>query len=337
MKKFFIGLSIAAIWLLIPIIFYLVGFKLTFLSPDFYKEELIENNFYTESTDLIIESLVPDTGESEFVDVQEVMTGAITPFWLQVQMEAIIDTLFLLLEKDAQISEIDLIIDFSGPHNAVDIMITDNIEEQLEIIPIFSSLVSDSAYDEAAQTLNPVPEKIHALAIINELASTSGESEDSGTVDFEKLGTKPEVLENERLQEWQETLEVVQTVYLWVSFILIGSIALAAILILISLLLVKKNLVSMVKLLSNTFLIPGIIGVTSLGLQKILFGIYKDDLFSGQVTSALAGTNLLSNLVNSMVQSFINFMLWPFGICLAIGVILLIAAFIIKKYNKAGN
>lgn len=279
---------------------------MTLLTPDFYKEELIESNFYPDSTDLIIESIIPNTEgvEIDEIEMKNALAKEITPQWLQIQTEGMIDTVFWLLQTNAQISEIELVIDFQGPHNAF--------------------------FSDTTQLLNPVPEKIHGLALLSMLASDE-------SLNLEMLAEKPDISGNEKLKNWQKTLETIQTLYVWVSIILIGSIVLAAVLILASLLLVKKNLISIFKLLGNTFLVPGIIGVVSLITQKVIYGFYKDDIFSGQMSNIMAGTDLFSNLVNSMVQRFINLMLWPFGICLAIGVILLVTAFLIKKYNKVSN
>ena len=135
--------------------------------------------------------------------------------------------------------------------------------------------------------------------------------------------------EGENLKQIQDTLLIIQTVIQWTSYILIGSIVLAAILILGIILLVKKNLTTICRWLGSVFFLPGLVGAGSILIQKYFLGIYAPDF--GQLGYF---SDLLTDLIQGVIGSFLNILLWPFSLSAVFGLIMIIIAYVASKIKK---
>ncbi|MFH1536376.1 MAG: hypothetical protein ABID45_00145 [Patescibacteria group bacterium] len=283
MRKFFVVCCLLLLWILIPTFFVLISLQFSFFSPDFYKDQLEEQDSYNRFVELAVDNFVLDdfveidknideNGGEEIIESGiEDIVGAFSAAWLQSQVEATIDNIFSLFKSDQKLEEANLEIDISEP---------------MEKVPFFGEAFSDK---------------------INLLDYTQGEN----------------------LNQIQDTLLIIQTVIQWTSYVLIGSIVLAGLLILGIILLVKKNLVTICKWLGSIFFLPGLVGVGSILIQKYFLGIYTPDF--GQLGYF---SDLLTDLIQEVVGSFLNILLWPFSISAIFGLLMIIIAYVVSKIKK---
>lgn len=357
MRKFFAVVFSLIFIVLSPLAVYAYSLKVTLLNPTFYKSTLARHGVYERALDAASEQLFSPEGQPlvPFISLEELQSVAkkvITPDWLQLQVEMIIDRAFVWFYSDEDIREVQLAIELTDLKRRAAEQFQEIIRQKYDSLsectlqdlrelekrfqdgdlsslpcrpPGFSVDQLLEQFD-INQFLKGVPDQLDLMAVLKgEVALSLGEG-------GAPLAGQPKMNVEEIFTRLTEARAIAHQVLTGLIVLLVS----LGLLFVFTILLVMKSLRSVVRWAGVNLLIPGLILSSSFFVLQRLFNQFLDSKMQGErfppevlpVLRSVADGTFTTLTTPVEVAGFVAF---------GLGFILLVISFIIKKPVKQAS
>lgn len=352
MKKFIALIFILIFIILTPIVILFYNFKSKVFNADYYKQELVKNNFYNLALDEAFNKLF-NSEQTEINsnipflsndDLRDILKGTITPVWVQSEIEMVINEMFSWFKSEKDIRSIKVVIKLADLKNGALASLKSKIEEKFNTLPECSKKdikkFEESSMQEmptcrppgfttadlfkdfdVAKVLEGIPDEIDIVKVMQGEPLIKGDKVQKSNFNSEQL--------------FENLTKVRSLAHIIFSAINYMFIILGLILIFIAVL-TMNYLRSMFRWVGFPIFI---VGIFLLAIFLAWHSIYNILIVNKLFVEGL--TDTFSQTIENMITDFVSYLFSSIKIygfiALILGIVLIVTSFIIKKVKATNN